>query len=175
MSVAPFVKASNTGVPVARSQAELERILRRYGASGFGVSTDYAAQIVKVHFRIPDSATVTDATAHLPIRLEVDIKAVALALYGAAGLKATKRWSRGRYVESDLGAKYEQAERVAWRHLVDWVDAACSAASAGLQKMSEAFLAHMLVKGDDGAVVRVIDQLNGRGQWRALLPAGEAK
>lgn len=170
-----FVKAATTTVAASRSQAELERVLRRYGASGFGVSSDYAAQRIRVHFRIPDSAGITDATTHIPIRLEVDVKSVALALYGAAGLKTTKHWVRGQYVETDLSEKYQQAERVAWRHLVDWVDAACSAATAGLQKMSEAFLAHTLVKGDDGQIVRVIDQLNGRGEWRALLPAGDSR
>jgi len=35
--------------------------------------------------------------------------------------------------------------------------------------MSEAFLAHTLVQGEEGGVVRVIEQLDGRGDWRALF------
>lgn len=153
-----FVKAATTGVPVMRSQSELERILRRYGATGFGVSSDYDLGIVRVSFRVPD---VPGGATVVPVRLEISIEDVFAAMNG-------QRHSG----KANRGKQWEQAERVAWRHLVVWVDAALSAASAGMQKMSEAFLAHVLVHGENGQVLRIIDQLNGRGEWRALLPSG---
>jgi hypothetical protein len=94
----------------------------------------------------------------VPIRLEVSIKAVAEAL----SWKNPTKWG------------WEQAERVAWRHLVLWVDAACAATNAGMQTMSEAFLAHTLVKAPDGTVKKVsvlLDEVAGDGGYRALLPA----
>lgn len=155
-----FVKAANTDVPVSRSQGELERVLRRYGAFGFGVQSDFQAHVVRISFRVPDTP---ESTVVVPIRLEVSIEAIARALgfFDDGSEPTTEGW--------------ERAERVAWRHLVLWVDAAASATTAGLQTMSEAFLAHALVKSPDGTIRRVVEMLDiaaGEGGYRALLPAG---
>lgn len=74
-----FVKSQNTEVPASRSQAELERVLRRYGATGFGVQSDYEKGLVRIFFRVPDSP---GELASVPVRLEVDIKAVSVLLNG---------------------------------------------------------------------------------------------
>ncbi len=66
-----FVKARTTTAPVARSQAELERVLRPYGATGFGVTNDCTRQLVRVHFRLPDAAQAS--APDIPIRLEIDV------------------------------------------------------------------------------------------------------
>lgn len=161
MTYKRFVKARKTKIPAARSQANLEQILRRYGASGFGVSTDYESGVVRVFFRVPD---LPGAAAAVPVRLEVDVNRVLAAMYGE--LTGAQHWTENARA---------QGERVAWRQLVDWVDAALSAASAGLQPVSEAFLAHTLVKDEAGVVRRLVDQMDAtardRGEtgWRALF------
>jgi hypothetical protein len=172
--VTRFVKSGSTSVPVNRSQGEVERILRRYGCSGFGFHTDYEAQRVAITFRVPDS-TEKDA-ALIPVRLELDIRLVYDALFGRPTIrkwdakteKSSYEWNPKGYDEKGL----LQAERVAWRQLVLWIDAACSAATAGVQKMSEAFFAHTVVRGDDGINRRMIDLVDqiGGGGWKALLP-----
>lgn len=163
-----FVKSAGTTVAVSRSQAELERVLRRYGATGYGVTTDYTAMKTSINLRVPDSKE--KGAPEVPIRLVIDFRAVYDALYGMP-----KTWRDGgfvRHLPGYLPTRIEQAERVAWRHLVLWVDAACSAAAIGVQRMSEAFLAHTLLRGQDGRVLRVIDHMNAEsgGNWRALLP-----
>lgn len=154
-----FVKSADTRTPVSSSQRDLERILRRYGASGLTLASDWNDRTAKVAFRVPD---VPGSEVLVPIRLEVSMKEIARAL----------GWNN----PTQYG--WEQAERVAWRHLVLWVDAACSAASAGMQTMSEAFLAHTLVKGPDGEVQKVSAMLDKAAQaqgeergYRGLLPA----
>ena len=139
---------------------ELEKLLRRYGATAFSVSSDYDAGTITVAFRIPDTP---GQPANIPVRLAANVQQVAEALYGP--LRKGQSWSNsGR----------EQAERVAWRHLVLWVDAALCAAGAGLQSISEAFFAHVVVKAEDGTHRRVIEHLGflaGNGNdWKALLP-----
>ena len=152
-----FVKSADTSTAVSASQRDLERILRRYGASDFNLGSDWEKRIARVAFRVPDTP---GSKVSVPVRLEVSIEAVAKALY--AHVHLTKYG-------------WEQAERVAWRHLVLWVDAACSAAGAGMQTMSEAFLAHTLVRSPgDGTVKKVsamMDEAAGEGGYRALLPA----
>lgn len=155
-----FVKSADTKTPAAQSQVALEKLLRRYGAFGFGVQSDYAAHLIRVSFRVPDRP---GSKVEVPVRLEVSIEAIAHALFPAVeNAKNLSPWG------------WEQAERVAWRHLVLWVDAACAAAGAGLQTMGEAFLAHALVRAPDGHVKRVVEMLDqgaGEGGFRALLPA----
>jgi len=151
-----FVKSADTSTSVSSSQRDLERILRRYGASDFNLGSDWEKRIARVAFRVPDTP---GSKVSVPVRLEVSIEAVGKALFGHSSL-------------SKYG--WEQAERVAWRHLVLWVDAACSASGAGMQTMSEAFLAHTLVRSPDGTIKKVsamMDDAAGTGGYRALLPA----
>jgi len=161
-----FVKSADTSTSVSKSQRELEQILRRYGAVDFNLGSDWEKRLARVAFRVPDTP---GSKMLVPVRLEVSIEAVADAL------EFTKpRWTGGAKAKPTQH-QWEQAERVAWRHLVLWVDAACSATSAGVQTMSEAFLAHMLVKSPDGSVKKVsvlLDEVAGDGGYRALLPAG---
>jgi hypothetical protein len=155
-----FVKAADTTTSVMNSRAQLEKMLRRYGATAFAVSTDYESQKIVVGFKVPDSPGVP---TFVPVRLEVGIAAVATALYGP--LRGNQSWRQ---------TALEQAERVAWRHLVLWVDAACSASSAGMQTMAEAFFAHVLVKAENGAQGRMFDQWTEHGGAK-LLASGEVK
>lgn len=155
-----FVKSADTKTPASQSQVALERILRRYGAGSFGSTADYERHLIRVTFRIPDSP----GGPLIPVRLEISIESVARAL----GM-----FNRG----SPTAYGWEQAERVAWRHLVLWVDAACCAVHAGMQTMAEAFFAHVLTRANDGHVARMIEhlELGTEGGVRALLAPPEAK
>ncbi len=171
-----FVKSADTSVPVERSRAEVERLLLRHKATGFSVAQDYASRRVVVSFIVPNTPD-KDAPA-VPVQLPVEIRAVYDALYGQPRRRV---WQQGQYVDvRDLNAystqRMEQAERVAWRHLVLWIDAALTAAQANLQSVTEAFFAHAVVQTDDGERLRFIDVVDrnqaafGRGV-RALLAA----
>jgi len=170
-----FVKSAGTAVPAARSRMQLEALLRRYGCIGFGVSNDYEAMTASVSFLVPDS--LAKDAARIPVRLVLNIRQVYDALYGQP-----LRWDheQKRRVPDLKGYREKellQAERVAWRQLILWVDAACSAAASGVQKMSEAFFAHTVVIGPDGARYRLIDHVEAisGGNWRGLLPPGSAQ
>lgn len=156
-----FVKSRDTRTPVANSRAELERLLARYGCSEFTVRQNYDEHTATIGFIVPDD--LRKGAAKVPVRFDLDITRVGRALFRADG-------SAAALTEWELA----QADRVAWRQLILWVDAALSAASAGMQKVSEAFLAHTLVRGEDGAVRRMVDHLEvaaGPGGWQRLLPA----
>ena len=152
-----FVKSASTSVPASRSRIELERVLLRYGCDGFGSATDYKAQKVTVWFSVPDDLGEDAPT--VPVKLEIDIHAVHDALY------------RGKLDGTYHLADLQQAERVAWRQLVLWVDAACSAAAAGVQKMSDSFFAHTIITDNEGRQRRLTEHLDlvTGGNWRALL------
>ena len=154
-----FVKSADTKAPVGNSLSELERILRRYGCGSLGVEQDYERGFIRVRFTVPDRP---GDKATIPVELHIEISAVYRRLYDADYPPPSRR---------DRAS--EQAERVTWRHLVLWVDAALSAAEAGLQPLSEAFFAHTLICDQRGEIRRVVDHFSAvapGGNWKALLP-----
>jgi hypothetical protein len=156
-----FVKSAGTSTSASVSRGHLEAMLRRYGCSGFGVHTDYATDVASVTFRVPDTGEA--GAREVPVRLQVNIRRVYDSLYG--GRKRTHRWNEKLALE--------QAERVAWRQLTLWVDAALSAAATGLQPISEAFMASTLVEGPKHKPMRLAEYLDVQagGPWQKLLPA----
>lgn len=174
MGRSSFIKSADTSTSAINSRGELERLLRRYGCTGFGVTTDYTAGRVSVTFRVPD--TQAKDAPQVPVRLDVDITATARSLYGHLLDRNGKRWMGGKgYVTGFTEKELAQAERVAWRHLILWIDAACSAAAAGMQTMTEAFFAHLLVRDEQGQVGRMVDYvrtLGGDAAVQRALPAG---
>lgn len=173
MARSQFVKSADTKVSVGNSRGEIEKILRRYGAVGFNVqqtfSDDGLAETVTVQFIVPDAP---GSKARVPVSLPVNIKRVANALYG----DRESRWDSRKmtYTKEPTPAEWQHAERVAWRNLVLWIDAALSATSVGLQTITEAFYAHAVVLLEDGSRARLFEVIeNAQGQLppgiRALL------
>jgi hypothetical protein len=166
-----FVKSEGTAVPVARSKAELERMLRRYGAERFSVAEEYTTGRVVVMFTIPDTPDAGAKT--VDVRFPIETRRVYDRLFG----RPTKRiWKEaaGRYVDEFDPKGYdakrlEQAERVAWRNVILWTDAQLSAASVGIQTVTEAFIAHAAL-GPNGE--RLIDVLPALLDPRRMLGAG---
>jgi hypothetical protein len=165
---APFVMAAKTTVAASKSAMELEKILRRYGATGFSVARDYTHWRIAVSFVVPDTA---DGGATLvPVKIPVEVSRVYDRLYGMP-----KKWGTERRAPVGYNkAKMEQAERVAFRNLVLWVDAALSAATIGMQTITEALFAHAVV-GDGGErMIEVVSDAQGQLALgvRRLLTSG---
>lgn len=170
-----FVKSADTKVTAANSRAEVEKVLRRYGAVGFSVAREFtdAGLLSRIvcEFIVPDTMQ-GGAAPFVPVRLPVDVRRIYDALYGRPtryDYDAQKRVHNPKgYFEHGM----EQAERVAWRNLMLWIDAALSAVAAGLQTVIEAFLAHTLIVHENGRTERMADYIkNVRG---ALSPGVRA-
>lgn len=157
------VKAARTVTSPEKSQAEIQRILRRYGATGYQFSHDHEQATASVSFRVPDAPK---STQMVPVYLPVSVLTVANRLYGTRRDRASQFY----------GKQWEQAERVAWRHLVLWIDAALTAATMGLQTITEAFFAHAVVGALNGRPERMIEYVEREQSLlangvRALLTA----
>ena len=171
-----FVKAADTTVAPEKSRAEVERLLRRYGAVGFATAVDIEKGEIRVDFVVPNSAA-KDAP-RVPVRLPVSIHRVYDSMYGRPMLWDYKQ-TPAKQVHDPKGydaKRLIQAERVAWRNLVLWIDAALSAATIGVQTITEAFFAHTVVVDDGGRVERMMDYVERTGGAigpgvRALLPS----
>lgn len=169
-----FVKASTTTTQVTTSKAELEKMLRRYGAAGFSVAHDYAEHRVVISLILPDHPG--KGAPRVPVKLPINIRFVYDALYGRP-MKYDYTISKSVYHATGYEMKkLEQAERVAWRNLVVWVDAALSAATVGLQTITEAFFAHAIANENGERMIDVIERAQadlGPGVQRLLTASVE--
>lgn len=150
-----FVKSATTSTPVANSKREVERILERYGAEGLSVAQNYKRGEVIITFVVPNSAE--KGAPLVPIRLPVDILRVFNALYPKNSRGQLTVWTLDDARSPKNERAWAQAERVAWRNLVLWIDAALSAATSGLQTITEAFFAHAILSGDGRRAIDVAE------------------
>jgi hypothetical protein len=174
----PFIKSADTSTSAVNSRSELDKMLRRYGASTISMSENVEEGQIVVSFIVPD--TLQKGATKVPVKLPISIRNVYHVLYG----KPTRySWDaelkRSSTVYDPKGydsKKWAQAERVAWRNLVLWVDAALSAATAGLQTITEAFFAHAVVGEGGTRMVEIVEAFQsqlGTGVQRLLTAPAE--
>lgn len=140
-----FVKSASTKVPVEDTQGHIISMLHRYGASGFGFRRQ--GDVITVTFHIPAEGGGPDRTVAIPIDIGVVRKKLNPHLDELAAQK------HGTRTGKDPG----RAERVAWRIVLDWIDASLSAVSVGAQTLETAFYAHTVIETADGQRGRLID------------------
>ncbi len=150
--------AARTTVPVVQSRNEIEKMLRRHGATAFGYLYQDGAEILvfevarrRVLMRLPlpdrNSREFTHTTTHR---------------------------SRTR-VQADQ--VYDQAVRVAWRALVLIIKAKLEAIAAGITTVEREFLADIALPNGQTVgdfVAPQLDRVYESGDMPALLPGGSA-
>ncbi len=153
-----FVKSADTSTSALNSKSQLDKLLRRYGASALAMYEDIAARQIIVTFVVPDS--VAEDAARVAVKLPISVYTIYDALYGRP--RGYRKLGDGTFGYTTTPSDYTtkrlgQAERVAWRNLVLWVDAALSAATAGLQPITEAFCAHAVTGASGERMIEVVE------------------
>lgn len=147
--------AENTTVPVDRSKAEIEKVLTRYGASGFGYMTQglkaaimFEANGLKVRFILPLPDPNSEEFSTTP----------------------TGRRRKG----SSASSAYEQEQRRRWRALALAIKAKLEAVETGITQFEEEFLAHIVLPNGQtvaDSAIPAIQSAYESGQSVPLLPA----
>lgn len=131
--------ATNTGVDVTRSRAELERLVLQNGAKMFTVSVNDDAGLASIAFKLQNHALLFELK--LPQRNE----------------KAFTQYKLGSVVKLRTPEQayklWEQACRSRWRALLLAVKAKLVAVSEGVETFEEAFLSSIVVN-DAGRTAR---------------------
>lgn len=135
---ANHLRSWDTETSVANSKRELEAILKRYRATGFTVSEDYASGRLFIGFTLP-------ASLHIKGGESAEIRLPIAYAETRARLELIDAFKR-RHPDW----KHEQTIRVAWRHVVLWVEATLTAADARVQSLEEAFFAHTVIDTAQG-------------------------
>ena len=125
------IKNYTSDKPIDRIFAELQHTLGTHGAKQ--ISYDYGddGKIQGMQFVIK----VNDR--FIPIKLPARIEKAQAVL---------ERQYKSGVIKSHIGTKvysYEQAYQVAWRNILDWVQAQMALLEIGMAKMEEVFLPYM--------------------------------
>jgi hypothetical protein len=133
--------AAETAVSVARSRAEIEETVVRYGADQFGTALDSAARQAMVQFRIRE--WMVRFVLPLP-----DPKDRALTHFRRGRVRVEEVPRSG----DEAHRRYEQACRQRWRALALAIKAKLEAVECGITTFEEEFLAHLVVPGSGRTV-----------------------
>ena len=149
--------ATKTEVPADRSRAEIERLLVRYGATGFMYAWEGESQVIafKIHDRY--------------IR-------IMLPMPDPADFQLTEETRRRRSADAQQRA-YEQAVRQRWRALVLIVKAKLEAIEAGLSTIEREFLADIIMPNNQTVgqwLAPQIEQVYLSGKMPPLLPGAQS-
>lgn len=150
--------ASGTTVPIERSRAELERILKRYGASELSTF----------------NSNVTAAVGFV-----AHGRRVRFTLQLSDGSDAPEKVKRRRYnskvrgyqsaeARQDIWADKENRRR--WRALLLSIKAKLEAVSSGVAGFDEEFLANIVTPGGESTVYEVLKKFSANNKGLALLP-----
>lgn len=118
-----------TKISAARTIGEIQEILVTHGATK--IVCDY------------ESGIPTSVTFAIALKDELIFFSLPAKYMGV--LKAMKR---DRAVKAALCTE-EQAIKVAWRIIKDWIQAQCAIIEAGMAEMAEVFLPYAITKGGD--------------------------
>lgn len=139
--------AENTSVPVDRSRAEIERVLTRYGASGFGYQ--WERRVVPV----------APPTLHGPKLREQEIAAVMFQF-------------KDRRVRLDIPMPEDQREvRQRWRAVLLVIKAKLEAVASGISTLEAEFLANIVTESGQTVGDLVLPRLSEATRAGRLLPA----
>lgn len=150
--------AANTSVSVARSQEEIQRLVRKHGARKVGTYSD------------DEAAIVTFQTREHTVKFRIPMPGPDDARVVAAASKS----HRARNEAMEIALEAEQRRR--WRALVLVIKARLEAVNEGVETFEEAFLAHIVTPG--GATIieelRRIEKSSGQRLLSAMTDPGIA-
>jgi hypothetical protein len=123
--------ADNTSVPVARSRAEIEGVVTKYGATRFAsgwegnrAAINFVARDRLVRFVLPLPSMESTKVA----------------------LKKTKRWQWSTPPETIVGSAMDQETRRRWRCLLLAIKSKFEIVETGIETFEQAFLANIVTE-----------------------------
>ncbi len=151
--------AENTSVPVERSRAEVEHVLSRYGATGFGYSWERRA------------VAITPTPTYGP---RTEIREYAMLVFQVATRRVRLDVPMPTQREAGSEKKAEAAARQRWRAVVLVIKAKLEAVESGISTLEAEFLANIVTESGRTIGEVVLPRLSEACASGRLLPgAGE--
>lgn len=151
--------AASTDVSTTRSRDEIERTLKRFGATAFvhGWDNKISPPRASTMFEIPTPGGLRRIRFHLPMPDPNDHEFTRTPTGKPRAAKAADD-------------AYEQATRQRWRSLANLIKATLAAVEDGIITAEDAFLPYTVVTPDGRTVAEIVGPQITAGQLPALLP-----
>ena len=148
-----------TEIPATKTAAEITELLVRHGATQ--IALEYREQkIVGLKFAYPIRGAIVPFS--LPVRVEPVFRIL-------NGRRPKETWRRGS--QQQMAAKdRDQAERVAWRQLLRWVQAQLAMIDTGMVETVEVFIGY--IQGPRGWTM--FEEFRDSGMKMLPAPGSEA-
>lgn len=150
--------AANTQVSVEKSKGEIERILRRYGADGFG------------HYTKGDRAFVAFEMEGRPFRIDLPMPDPNASVFTHTATRNRARDPEARDRE------YEKACRQRWRAICLMLKAKLEAVDIGVSSLDGEFMPYMVLPGGQTIAEKMLphlDKIAASGNVHKFLPEPE--
>lgn len=131
------IKNYTTTVTTDKTLGEIQKLLVAHGARS--IMIDYNTD----HLPCSLSFLISTAKGNIPFELPANIEAVEKLLWNQRD-KHYREYDR-RYQESLRQRLHDQAYRVGWRIIKDWIDAQCAIIATGMVTLEEVFLPYMQI------------------------------
>lgn len=123
-----------TEISAERSIAEVQKLLTAGGATAILLLTDASRRVSAVHFRL--KTNFGETTFELP----ADAASVSLAINAQIDEETRTRGRKERKIPIRLMNNREQAERIAWRIVKDWLEVQLAMHAIGAAKLEQILL-----------------------------------
>jgi hypothetical protein len=135
-----------TQIPVEKTLGEIEKILAQYGAQKVLKEYDGAGNVSSLSFMVDTEK------GSIPIKLPANVMAVMQTINNQTKESTKDRCGRSRRV---IPKRYfndmDQARRVAWRIIKDWLEAQMALIFLQMVKVEQVFLPYVM--GIDGRTI----------------------
>lgn len=130
-----------TKISPEQTVAQIQRILGKYGVSA--IQTEYEGGKVKTVF-----FKIKIGDYHIPFRLPCRSEVIYRVLIGRMKKIREKRIDEYR----------EQAERIAWRQILRWVEAQMALVETGMVKIQEVFMPYIQTNAEGQTLYEKLEQ-----------------
>ncbi len=146
-----------TKIPVETTIAEIEKMLADSGASKILKDYDQESNVSSISF------TLVTEKGELPFKLPMNKESVLQVLKNQSGEYRRQKSRSGGYgqqvrVIPDSMVNKEQADRVGWRIIKDWLEAQLALFFLQMVKIEEIFLPYMYNAKEDKTMFQMLEE-----------------
>ena len=156
----------STTIPVEKTVAEIEKLLSQNKAQRILKEFDGAGSLTSISF------IISTEYGPMPIKLPMNVRAVMQVINNQAREYTVRGRTKSRLVPKRFIDDMEQAKRVGWRIIKDWLEAQCALLQLQMVKVQEIFLPYVVMKDGKTFYEQIEDRkFNGM----LLLEGGEVE
>ena len=142
-----------TQIKVEKTIGEIESILASHGANKILKEYDGSGNIEAISF------VINTKHGHMPVKLPMNVRAVMQVINNQTEEFTGPTYKRRRVVPVRMKNDFDQARRVGWRIIKDWLEAQLALISLDMVKIEEIFLPYII--GIDGKTL--YEKINDQG------------